>query len=50
MTDEMEGKARKMSVTSSEGRSSICIVGGPLEGNLGSFRASVCYNKRCESV
>ena len=26
MTDEMDGKARKMSVTSSDGRNSMCIV------------------------
>jgi hypothetical protein len=26
MTDEMDGKARKMSVTSSDGRNSMCIA------------------------
>jgi hypothetical protein len=26
MTDEMDGKARKMSVTSSDGRNSICMA------------------------
>jgi hypothetical protein len=26
MTDEMDGKARKISVTSSDGRNSMCIV------------------------